>query len=415
LDAQQASDFSQSPTLLSGGTAQGVILGTAGYMSPEQAKGRPADSRSDIWAFGVVLFEMLTGRAMFTGESVVEILGSVLKAEPDWSLLPSATPARLRDVIRRCLQKDRKRRLHSAADVRIELEDVLNEPVAAPSVAAPPGRNRERWLWVGALVFVALAAVGATWYSGSATVDVSEVRLQIVTPPTDSPTALAISPDGRRVVYRATVGGKTQIWLRRLDAETATPIAGTENGDSPFWSPDGESIGFSADQKLKRIGIAGGVAQTLASLTGFTGNGDWSSTGVILFSNDFSGFYRVAPNNIVPEEVTRLNPQQASHRIPRFLPDGDHFLFYATGTPEVRGVYMGSLSSRDSRRLLDADTAAVFALPHYILFGRAESLYAQGLDMTSLRLTGEAVLVADLVARNVNVQSSLALPSHQRL
>jgi serine/threonine protein kinase len=413
MDLPEASDFSQSPTLLSGGTQQGVILGTTSYMSPEQAKGKPADARSDIWAFGVVLYEMLTGRSMFTGDSVVEILGGVLKSEPDWTLLPAATPPALRDLLRRCLQKDRKRRLHSAADVRIEIEEALNEPATLPAAAPPLQKSRERgfWgLWAGTLLAVILAAAGMVFFRSPA-VDLPETRLQIVTPPTDNPTAFAISPDGRKVVYRATIDGKTQLWLRRLDEETSTPIAGTENGNQPFWSPDSESIGFAADQKLKQIGIAGGLAQTLAALAGSAsgGAGAWSRTGAILFARNFSGFYRAAPSGGTAEEVTRLTPQQASHRLPHFLPDGDHFLFYATGTPDVRGVYLGSLISKDARRLLDADTTAVFAPPDYILFGRAESLYSQRLDMNTLQPVGEAVVLADLVARNVNNQGSLAV------
>jgi len=413
---------SMSPTITSPAmmTGAGVILGTAGYMAPEQAKGKPADARSDIWAFGVILYEMLTGQSGFGGETMVEILSGVLKSDPDWAALPATTPPQVRSLIRRCLQKDRARRLRDIADARFQLEEALNEspgPTRAGPTPASARSSRERPLWMAAMFVVAIAASSITaLYLRRVPIEAPETRFQIVTPPTEAGglTQLAISPDGRQVVFSATTGGKTQIWLRPFDSETAQPIAGTEGGRYPFWSPDSRSIGFFAEQKLKRIGIAGGTAQTLAdggSDNTSTYGGTWNADGTILFApSNLAPIYRIPATGGKAVEATRLDaPRQLAHRFPQFFPDGRHFLFYATGAAGVQGVYVGSLDSLDTQRLFDADTAAVFAPPDHVLFVRQETLFAQRLNLEGLQLVGDPFPVTERVVVNPNNFASVAL------
>jgi serine/threonine protein kinase len=215
-------DLANSPTITSPAmmTGVGVIVGTAAYMSPEQAKGRPADTRSDVWAFGCVLFEMLTGTRAFSGDSVTEILAAVLRSEPEWAALPAATPPAVRRLLRRCVQKDRTRRLQNAGDVRLEIEEAPGEPVLAPR------ESRLAWI-VAAVLALALGSALAALYLRQP-VDAPEMRVEIVTPPTPDPISFAISPDGRRLAFVASGGGAPRLWVRPLDALTAQALAGTE-------------------------------------------------------------------------------------------------------------------------------------------------------------------------------------------
>ena len=215
-----------------------MILGTASYMSPEQAKGRATDARSDIWAFGCVLYEMLAGKRAFAGDTVVEILGAILKSEPDWRALPPETPPAVVSLLKRCLQKDRSRRMRDIADARFQIEEAAGEAPAPAASSVPPRRSRERLAWIAAtfaLVSVAAVSIG---YPRRATTAAPEMRLEIVTPPGADLAGFAMSPDGRALVFQATVEGKNQLWLRPLDSEAARPLAGTEGAAFPFWSPE---------------------------------------------------------------------------------------------------------------------------------------------------------------------------------
>ena len=404
---------SMSPTITSPAmmTGAGVILGTAAYMAPEQAKGKAADARSDIWAFGVILYEMLTGRSAFSGETSVEILGSVLNTDPDWAALPATTPALVRSLLRRCLQRDRNRRLRDIADARFQIEETLNEPTGAVAPVAPARTSRERLAWLAAVMVGAIGASLITAaYLRRPPPDPPETRLQIVTPPGIDLASFAISPDGRSVVYQATVDGKSQLWLRALAAETAEPLAGTENGSVPFWSPDGQSIGFFAGRQLKRIDVTGGLVRMLASAPNDRG-GTWNEQGVILFAPSSTGpLYQVSAGGGSAVEVTRVDaPRQTGHRFPRFLPDGRHFLFFALGTPESQGVYLGSLDSMEARRLFDADGAAVFVPPDRVLFPRQGALWAQRLARGTLEPVGDSFPVARSVAVDPNLFAHVAL------
>ena len=251
-DETQSVDSSQSPTLTEAMTRPGVILGTAAYMSPEQAKGKAVDKRADIWAFGCILYECLTGKRAFEGETVTETLAAVLTREPEWEKVP----AKVRPLLRRCLEKDPKKRLRDIGDaMRVARKRSGIRACEAP--VARLGRRDCLSLWPRWRV--------AVIHFRQAPVEAPEMRLEVNTPPTSDPTSLAISPDGRRLVFVASCEGQQRLWLRPLDQVTAQPLAGTEGAKYPFWSPDSRSIGFFADGKLKRIDVAGGLPQVLAS------------------------------------------------------------------------------------------------------------------------------------------------------
>ncbi len=395
-EPEEGTDVSNSPTMSTAATHAGVILGTAAYMSPEQAKGKKADARSDIWAFGVVLYEMLTGKQAYTGETVIEIMGGVMKAEPDWAALPATTPSIIRALLRRCLQKDPSRRLRDIADARFQIEEALTEQPAAPAIA--PRQSAHQWLmWTAIVLAIAAGAAATAMYFARAPADTSEVRLQINTG-AGNPNYFAISPDGTKVVYQGPAQGRLQLLVRSLQSETPQAFAGTEAANQPFWSADSRSIGFVSSGKLQRVDVAGGTVQTIADAPGIRG-GTWNGDEVMLFGTAAGPLQRVSAVGGQPVAATTLTPQQTSHRYPQFLPDGRRFFFYVTGTPDVRGLYAGSLDSKETRRLVDADTGGVFAPPDSVLFVRQATLYAQHLDLNKLTPTGEPFVVAENVER----------------
>jgi serine/threonine protein kinase/Tol biopolymer transport system component len=407
--------MTNSPTLSMQATRAGMILGTAGYMSPEQASGRAVDRRADIWAFGVVLFELVTGRRLFEGETIAHTLADVLRGEIDLATLPGDTPEPLRDLLRRCLDRDAKRRLRDIGEARIVLERAIVNPVdVGRTLSGPPsspdaGRHKVRptfdrfvrgalpWVVAGSAV-IALIAVLAFWVPWRTPAPPPEVRLEITTPPTPSPASIAISPDGRQIVFVAAAGGSPRLWLRPLNSESAKVLVGTDGATNPFWSPDSRAIGFFADYKLKRIDLNGGSVQVLA-IARVNRTGTWSRDGVILFgpSGD-SPLFRISASGGEPVAVTHLLPQQQAHGFPRFLPDGRHFLYYAAAaSPNVRGVYVGEIGSSDVRRLFDADTAAEYASSGHLLFVRQGTLLAQRFDPVRLQVAGEPFAVTEQV------------------
>ena len=402
------SDLTTSPLLSTMAADGGRILGTAAYMSPEQAKGIKVDRRTDIFAFGAVFYEMLTGHQAFHGDAASEILASVLKVDPDWSRLPADTPVSVRRVLERSLRKDRNRRFQSAADVRIEIEEALAEPVGGrhqtPSRVASQRRERLAWTLAGALLIAAVgfAIPAINHFRESPRVDLAETRLDIVTPTTSDPASFAISPDGRSLVYVASGDGNLRLWLRPLSSAKAQPLAGTEGATRPFWSPDGKSVAFFATGKLKRLDIGGGLPQALAdTLQGSSSlnaqSGTWSPNGMILF-NPGNGdvLLRVpAAGGEVVAATKDAPPQHNDHRFPQFLPDGRKFLFYAQGTEG--GVYMGSLDSPDIKRLTLADTYALYVPTGWMLYMRQGTLTAQRFDPVQGELSGEPVTVAEPV------------------
>jgi serine/threonine protein kinase/Tol biopolymer transport system component len=410
-------DGSQAPTITSPAMTQaGVILGTAAYMSPEQAKGKPADKRSDIWAFGCVLYEMLTGTLPFPGDHMTETLASVVRAEPDWEALP-ATPSKIRTLVFRCLQKDIKKRTRDAGDIVIELDEATS--AVAMSIAPPASvtrilsrrasfdaqardtrdRNRyERLGWIVAAV-VLLTTVGGFVYTRRSPVDAETIRFFI--PPPQPATDIrdpAISPDGSRLAFVAAADWTTMVWVRALRSLAAEPLPYTEGASLPFWSPDSKFIGFFAAGKLKKIALSGGPATTLADAPMGVG-GTWNRDGTILFTPRLAtGVYRVPDAGGDVEAVSLPDPSrhENSHTWPSFLPDGRHFLYFAFGSQaEEIGIYVASLDGRDRRRLVSADSGAIYAPPGFLIYVRGSTLLAQPFDATDRRVTGEPFRLAD--------------------
>jgi Tol biopolymer transport system component len=398
-DLARSGALSHSPTMVGTATGAGTILGTSAYMSPEQAKGKGADARSDIWAFGIVLYEMLTGKMAYPGETVVEILGGVLKADPDWTALPSATPPLIVLLLRHCLQKEPNRRLRHIADARFQIEEAQHEPVMAAAPAGRARKGRDRLLWITAILAIAAVSMLAALSLRRWPADAPEMRVQIASPAGTDLISFVISPDGRNVVFWATKGGRTQLWRRPIDSETAQLMAGTENATYPFWSPDSKSVAFFADGQLKRTDIAGGIAQPITSAPQARG-GTWGIDGTILFSPaNTQPLHRVASGGGQAVPALRLDPpRQTDQRFPQFLPDGRHFIFFAEGTPESTGVYRGSLDSMETSRLFDSDSAAVFLPPGYVGFARQRTLLAQRLDPKNFEVVGDPFPLADRVS-----------------
>ena len=378
-------------------TKTGIILGTLAYMSPEQANGAALDRRTDIFAFGAVLYEMLTGQRAFQGDAAGDIVAAVIRAQPDWTRLPADTPTGIRRLLRRCLQKDRHRRLQTAGDARIEIDEALSEPDGAQPVLVPASRRRERWWFVAALVMLAVAVtLGIPYVRTPAAVPV--MRVDITASTTDAPTSFAISPDGRSLAFVAYDEGLARLWLRPLDATTAHPLAGTEGATYPFWSPDNKALGFFADGKLKRIDISGGPPQTLATAPGGRG-GTWNEEGQIVFAPTGSGsLSTVRARGGNTSALTHVDPpHQVAHRFPQFLPDGRTFLFFVAGSPDTQGIYLGSLDASRIQRLTAADVAGAYLPPGWLLFLRQDTLVAQRINTTRGELTGNPITVADPV------------------
>jgi Tol biopolymer transport system component len=398
---------SQSPTVASPAvlTNAGMLLGTAAYMSPEQARGKAADRRSDVWSFGCVLFEMLTGVRAFEGEDVSDTLAAILRGEPPWDRLPSDTPLSVRRLLRRALVKDRRNRLADMGSARLELlEASTPEARVAPTVAPA----RRTWLpWVlTAVSVVALAALAAATYLRSAPSAGAVYRAMIV-PPAELAGVpalhLALSPDGNRIAFLAPGGadGRTMLWVRPLDGLTAQSLVGTDGASAPFWSPDSSKLAFFANGKLKTIAVSGGETQTLADAAGVP-PGAWTQDNDILFANgSASPLFRIPATGGTPTAVTALDKQtdETAHVFPWMLPDGRHFIFSATSGQSSRGTWIGSLDSLERTPLLDDATNAMYA-GGYIFYLRDTTLLARPFDLDRLAFSGDPVPVADQVQVN---------------
>jgi Tol biopolymer transport system component len=389
-------DPSQSPTLGSPvATREGILLGTAAYMAPEQARGKAADKASDLWAFGCVLFEMLSGRRAFAGEDASETLAAVIKDDPDWGALPNETPASIRRLLRRCLAKDPKRRLSDAAVARIEIDDAFVEPQFDTSATQTGTRRKERFAWAFALLLAAAAAIAAVVLMLRSQPPAEEVSFEIHTPSTTDTISLAVSPDGQKIVFVAISEGRNKLWLRRLDSVSAEPLAGTDGAAAPFWSPDSRSVAFfsTTDNRLKRLDIDGRSMRVLGTFPDGTG-GTWNRDGTILFSTlGPVPFFRISSNGGEASPITAGEGQ-----LPRFLPDGRHFLSYSALDPTAPAVFVGDVEGSESLRLLEADTAAMYVPSGHLVFGREGTLFAQAFDADRLVLTGNPFRVATQVA-----------------
>ncbi len=341
---------------------------------------------------------MLIGRPAFAGETVTDILGAIVTRDPNWDALPGSTPIAIRRLLKRCLVKDARDRLNAVADARLEIAEAASHPTTVDKATRP---SRAIVVVTGVAILAALAMVLPTArYLRSAQTpapaSAPELRLQIITPPTDDPLSMALSPDGRRLTFVAMSDGIPRLWLRPLDSVTAQPLPGTDGASYPFWSPDSASIGFFAEGKLKRIDIGGGQPQTLAITAGARG-GTWNPSGVILFGvYAWYGIMRVPASGGESVPATRPGPG-AIQRFPQFLPDGRHFLLFSQGSGEMQGIFLGELDSPDSTRIAAAETAAVYMPTGYLLYIRQGSLVAQRFDVSKNALSGDAVTVAEPV------------------
>jgi len=411
-------DMSQTETAIARDTRDGVILGTAAYMSPEQARGRQIDKRTDIWAFGCLLYEMLAGRLAFAGETLSDAVAAILGQEPDWRALPAETPARVRWLLRRCLEKDPKRRLHDMADARIEIDEALTEP--SESAPLPRSRTRERLAWAAAAVsfgaLIVMMTLGRATRREPPPVEARPVRSSVVLPDglrysdrlftAGNPAGrFALSPDGSRMAIVAIgTSGQEMLWVRPLDTLVVQPLGGTEGAAFPFWSADSRFIAFFADGKLKKIDTSGGSVVVLCDATARS-SGTWNREDVILFAPEAgTPIHWVSASGGTPSPVTKLDATlgDTQHWFPFFLPDGRHFLYFvvgskAGGVAHPRAVYVGSLDPAEpGRLLLEGGSNAKYAQGH-LIFLREGLLMAQPLDLQRMQLHGAAVPVSEQV------------------
>jgi serine/threonine protein kinase/Tol biopolymer transport system component len=412
-DDSASMDPSNSPTLSVMATQMGIILGTAAYMAPEQAKGKQVDRRADIWAFGCVLYEMLTGKKPFEGETISDILASVIKSEPDWAQLPEATPPSMQRLVRRCLQKDPKQRLQAIGDARIAIDETLSgadaEAIAYGGLTSEGGRRsrlRRALPWAMSAAIFLLGAFLGYLYFRTRSMPLPAVRSFITTPDNVQfeygwlSGAPVLSPDGTRLAFPGRdVTGKTALWMRPLDSLNAQPLQGTEGATFPFWAPDGRQLGFFQAGKIKKIDVTSGPPVLICDAADGRG-GTWNGNGVIVFApEDRGGLSRVPAAGGTPTAVVPLQKNVLSDRWPEFLPDGKHFL-YLSGDPEAPGttklgIRIGELGSTETKFLLQADSDALYAEPGHLLFLRGNTLMAQRFDAGSLKLKGEAFPVAE--------------------
>jgi Tol biopolymer transport system component len=411
-------DITQSPTLTIAATRAGVIMGTAAYMSPEQAAGKAVDKRGDIWSFGVVLWEMLTGKRLFDGETISHTLADVLRAPIDVNQLPPDTPAPIRDLVRRCLDRDPRARLRDIGEARVAIQEYRANP--APSTMgvagapAPPLRTARTlaiaWSVAGAALVA--AAIIAFLHFREQPPETIPVRFQIP-PPTQSAflNGAVLSPDGRMVAFEAPgPDGRPMLWVQPLDSLEPRPLAGTESAVAgPFWSPDSRHLGFGTSgvpRRLKRVDVSGGAPQTLADFVGFYREGAWNAAGEIVYGEAGTGLWRVRAAGGSPVKVTTLDPkrQEVQHAEPVFLPDGRHFLYHRTARgPEHNGIFLGSLDvapgEQSSERLLTSDSGPVYVREGnggLILFLLDGTLLAQPVDGDA-RVDGDPIRIADNV------------------
>ena len=419
--AVSASGAEASPTFTAGASEQGVILGTAAYMAPEQARGRAIDKRADIWAFGVVLYEMLTGARAFAGQGLPDVLAAVLRHEIDWRKLPGETPARLRQLLERCLAGDVKQRLRDIGEARIALAAIERAGPETVEKGRPPALRhaawRERLAWVVAALALVTAATLLTLqrmgFTEQASSSGAVTRLSVLPPPgmlmNPDSANVAISPDGRMVAFVVgrSVAIENQLWVRPIDSPVARRIESGDGVSLPFWSPDSARIGFFADRKLKTVAAAGGAAEVVCDAP-FGRGATWNRSNVIVFAPDANGpLYRVSANGGAPTAITALeaSKKEQGHRFPSFLPDGDRFLFAAVpGADGTFEILAGSLRDPAGRtRVASMENAPVYAPSAssgrgdtgWLLFARQGVLAAQPFDAKALRITGDAVSLGD--------------------
>jgi eukaryotic-like serine/threonine-protein kinase len=397
---------SMSPTLTSAGTRAGMILGTAAYMSPEQARGRPVDRRTDIWSFGCVMYEVLSGRQAFPGETISDTLAAVLKSEPDWTALPPGLPAAAGNLLKRCLVKDPRQRLQAMGDARIALDRIASGgQEEAPAVSWTPmaARSSLAWRILPWLLFAA-ALVAGPWISrlsGPAPRRTAqpEVRLEVdlSTPEPllgEPGSAMVLSPDGTQLAYVAGPGDQRKLFVRRLDQLQGIPLAGTEGAYSPFFSSDGRTIAFFAGSKLKKVGVTGGSPLSLADIESGeqARGGAWGRGGTIVFTRQFeAGLSKISESGGTPVTLTKPDParRERSHRWPCFLPDGKTVLFAVQGAGErydEASIEAVSLETGKRKLIYRGGAFPRYASTGHLLFVRGGTLFALPFDPEKLEV-----------------------------
>ena len=404
-------DPSNSPTLSMAATMHGMILGTAAYMSPEQARGKAVDKRTDIWAFGCVLYELFVGRQAFEGEDVTDILAAVVRAEPDWQALPAATPLQIRSLLRRCLQKDKTLRLRDAGDARIEIQEALAAPGAGVTTTTLPTKGwRQVLLWsIASSVAVAVISTIVVWNLKPSPSTRPVSRFTITLPPgqqlggLDDGPAVALSPDGIHLAYVARQGGTQQLYLRAMDSLEARAAPGTEGAVSPFFSPDGQWLGFFAGGKMKKVSVSGGAAVTLGDAPRPHG-ANWGGQGTIIFAPLATGVIQQVPDaGGAQRPLTRLEKGEVSHGWPVFLPGGKVVLFAGgagSGSWENAQVAAQSLATGERRNLVPAGTQPRYAPSGHLVYTQGGNLMAVPFDPERLTLTGAAVSLVEGVVQS---------------
>jgi serine/threonine protein kinase/Tol biopolymer transport system component len=464
-----SSDLQNSPTISHMTTMAGTILGTAAYMSPEQAKGKTLDRRTDVWSFGCVLFEMLSGKQAFTGETSTDILADVIRGEPRWQELPANTPARLAELIRRCLQKDTKQRLQAIGEARIAIEQTLAEitvvanssiesmaaaaasaagaplsatATSASGISAPPAASgfvhpasaaipvppsKSALPVILAFLFAALAAWFAYNYFSHLPKPAPAIVTQIL-PPDGETFALTgnyagppvLSPDGRYLAFvSANKEGLRRLWIRPLNDVKPQLMANSDGATEPFWSPDSRSIAYFTSGKMYRVDISGGSSRGVTDATNSRG-GAWSANGTILYGpNPALGLWTVPDSGGPGQAFTKPDPivHSPNRRWPQFLPDGKHFICFARSdvTAAESGVFAGSLDGGPLRLILHTDSSAIYAPPGYILFIQGGVLVAQKFDVRSLSVSGEPLPLAQHAEVNAIVYRGIVTASDNGL
>jgi serine/threonine-protein kinase len=422
-------DPSLSPTATMGGTRDGVILGTAAYMSPEQARGKPLDRRTDIWSFGCVLYEALTGRQAFGGETITDILATILKQDVNWNALPADTPLRARELLWRCLRKDPHVRLHSMADARIEMEEALAEPGPPASIDSPASpqvvptskrRSALPWALVVLLGITTLIAIQVRQRNAppltrlSVTLPDSARLTQIQTQP-----VIDLSPDGKQIVYVGQREQGSQLYIRGMDEREPRPIPGTQGGMSPFFSPDGQSVGFVAEGKLKQVSLRGGAPRTICDAESPRG-ASWGPDGTIIFTPRIgAALYRVPATGGQPEQITQLDREQGedSHRWPQVVSGGGAVVFsvWHGSSVDHSEIIVQSLETGERKTVIEGGTYARYLPTGHLVFLRFMSLHAVPFDLDALEVTGPRVTLLDEVAQGHTGHGDLAFSANGTL
>ena len=410
------------PTPVSPLTTAGVIVGTIQYMAPEQIEGKEADARSDIFAFGAVLYEMATGKRAFEGKSQISIASAILEKDPEpISATKPLTPPSFDYLVATCLAKDREERLQSAHDVRLQLKGIAQSSLSTSAIpATQPSRTRRAGLWLASVALL-LVGAGITYLLQPRNSHAPSVRSYIPPPPGTTFTLsgleigpVVVSPDGKTLAFSAVdEQGVTKLWLRPLDAQQATALAGTDDASKPFWSPDGQYLAFVADGKLKKVSASGGDSQVLAEgVASESGGGTWNADGVILFCKERAGaIYRVSASGGDVSLATNLKGTENSHHEPFFLPDGKHFLYAVTPWSYAREIRIGELGKPEQ----DGVTVLAGQMPQFasgrLLFSRDGHLMAQAFDPGTWKVSGEPQILGN--ARYFSVSTNGVLAYHE--